>query len=311
MSSYGLREVHSGEDAKVDIIFLHGLRGEIEQTWTKDGVFWPKDLLPSDVPESRIFVFGYDANILSHDQSGATKTEIHSDAEDICAKLAAKRLETNTVSDSEILTAGQSDRPIIFVAHSLGGLIAAQALVHGERRTGNSNATSVTKHLRGMIFLGTPFRGSSIAKLAEIARRVLDFFKVDTQQHTLKLLGVNSERLDELLKAFSDILYKRRQSAKSEDQLEVFFFYETLRTWVGVRSIQIVEAESAFLPGCGEASPIRADHIGICKFNAIEDEGYGVVVAAIRKVMLPTDTAPSQRIAYIYLYDRITKPSMC
>lgn len=86
------------------IVFLHGLRGNREKTWAKNGVVWPKDLLPNDIPASRIFLFGYDTNITSASQSGATKTEIHSDAEDVCAKLAAERSSTQTVSNLECNT---------------------------------------------------------------------------------------------------------------------------------------------------------------------------------------------------------------
>ncbi|KAG9499310.1 hypothetical protein J7337_010130 [Fusarium musae] len=103
MAQYGLLEVHNGENAQADIIFLHGLRGDREKAWTKNGVVWPKDLLPDDIPASRIFLFGYDTNITSTGRSGVTKTEIHSDAEDVCAKLAAERLSTQTVSDSNAL----------------------------------------------------------------------------------------------------------------------------------------------------------------------------------------------------------------
>lgn len=70
----------------------------MEKTWTKDGVLWPKNLLPKDVPESRIFLFGYDSSITQQNQSTITKTEIHSDADDLCAKLAAERSSTKTVS---------------------------------------------------------------------------------------------------------------------------------------------------------------------------------------------------------------------
>ncbi|KAL5600869.1 hypothetical protein FOVSG1_006899 [Fusarium oxysporum f. sp. vasinfectum] len=283
MSRYGLMQVHDGENAKVDVVFLHGLRGDREETWTQDGILWPKDLLPQDIPESRIFLFGYDTGITHRDQSSVTKTEIHSDAEDLCAKLAAERSNTNT-----------EDRPIIFIAHSLGGLVAAQIVVHGEQRTEDSRTKSITKNLRGIIFLGTPFQGSSAAKPAEIARRILKFFGIDTQEHTLKLLGVDSERLDELTKAFPNVLNKRRTSKDPKDRIEAFFFYETLKTGWGRGSIQVVEADSAQLPGCGEAAPIRADHVKICKFKTVKDEGYSVVVAAIRKVMLPPDAFSSQ-----------------
>ncbi|RKK63859.1 hypothetical protein BFJ69_g16852 [Fusarium oxysporum] len=307
MSRYGLMQVHDGENAKVDVVFLHGLRGDREETWTQDGVLWPKDLLPQDIPESRIFLFGYDTGITHRDQSSVTKTEIHSDAEDLCAKLAAERSNTNTVRDPEFQASStyymlllaadcreQEDRPIIFIAHSLGGLVAAQIVVHGEQRTEDSRTKSITKNLRGMIFLGTPFQGSSAAKPAEIARRILKFFGIDTQEHTLKLLGVDSERLDELTKAFPNVLNKRRTSKDPKDRIEAFFFYETLKTGWGRGSIQVVEADSAQLPGCGEAAPIRADHVKICKFKTVKDEGYSVVVAAIRKVMLPPDAFSSQ-----------------
>ncbi|EWG53258.1 hypothetical protein FVEG_11728 [Fusarium verticillioides 7600] len=282
MAQYGLLEVYNGENAQADIVFLHGLRGDREKTWTKNGVVWPKDLLPDDIPASRIFLFGYDTNITRSDQSGTTNTEIHSDAEDVCAKLAAERLSTQTV-----------DRPIIFVAHSLGGLVAAQILVHGEHKPENSSEASIAKNIRGMVFLGTPFRGSSVARPAEVVRRVLGLFRIDTQQQTLKLLGVDSERLDELTRAFPQVLNKRRSSKDIEDRIEAFFFYETLKTRFGIGSVQIVETESAKLQGCGDAAPIRADHIGICKFETKDSDGYAAVVAAIRKTMIPPGAFPS------------------
>ncbi|RBR09691.1 hypothetical protein FVER53590_11729 [Fusarium verticillioides] len=282
MAQYGLLEVHNGENAQVDIVFLHGLRGDREKAWTKNGVVWPKDLLPDDIPASRIFLFGYDTNITSTGRSGPSKTEIHSDAEDVCAKLAAERLRTLTV-----------DRPIIFVAHSLGGLVAAQILVDGEHKPENSVEGSIARNTRGMVFLGTPFRGSSAAKPAEAVRRVLQLFKVDTQRQTLKLLGVDSDRLGELNRAFPQVLNKRRSSKDIDHRIEASFFYETLKTSWGVGSVQIVEPESAQLHGCGDAAPIRADHIDICKFETKDAEGYAPVVAAIRKAMIPPGMSAS------------------
>lgn len=56
-----------------------------------------------------------------------------------------------------------------------------------------------------------------------------------------------------------------------------------------------MEVESAQLPGCGDAAPIRANHHEICKFKTEKDDGYGLVVAAIRKVMLPTTATDEVR----------------
>jgi len=70
------------------------------ETWTKNGVLWPKELLPKDVPKSRIFLFGYDTGITHWDQNEVQSTEIHSDADDLCAKLDAVRSKDSTVSAS-------------------------------------------------------------------------------------------------------------------------------------------------------------------------------------------------------------------
>jgi hypothetical protein len=43
---------------------VHGLNGDRQTTWTKDSVFWPRDLLPLKLPKARVMSFGYAANIL-------------------------------------------------------------------------------------------------------------------------------------------------------------------------------------------------------------------------------------------------------
>lgn len=78
-------------------MFLHGLRGHREDTWKKNDVLWPRDLLPVELPASRIFLFGYDSRIYKSDLNELTKSEIGSDAEDLASKLAAERLRTQTV----------------------------------------------------------------------------------------------------------------------------------------------------------------------------------------------------------------------
>jgi hypothetical protein len=44
------------------IVAVHGLDGHWKNSWTADNqVFWLKDLLPHDVPNARIFSYGYDS----------------------------------------------------------------------------------------------------------------------------------------------------------------------------------------------------------------------------------------------------------
>jgi len=48
--------------APIDIIFIHGVGGHPFDTWTADksGTFWPRDILPKDIPYCRILTYGYD-----------------------------------------------------------------------------------------------------------------------------------------------------------------------------------------------------------------------------------------------------------
>ena len=73
----------------------------------------------------------------------------------------------------------------------------------------------------------------------------MNFFGVETQQHTLNLLGRDSERLDELTRAFPDVLNKRRMSQDPADQIQAFFFYETKKTKWGAVRVQVSDYYTA------------------------------------------------------------------
>ena len=69
------------------------------------------------------------------------------------------------------------------------------------------------------------------AQPAEMAWKILSAFRVNTQEKTLKLLGVDSERLNGLSEAFQETMRKRNTSNKPEDKIDAKFFYETLQTY--------------------------------------------------------------------------------
>lgn len=71
-------------------------------------IFWPADLLPQDCPKARILVWGYDTRISGPLGEAVSKNTIFNHGKDL---LFGFRRERNL------------DVPIIFVAHSLGGII--------------------------------------------------------------------------------------------------------------------------------------------------------------------------------------------
>ena len=73
----------------------------------KNSTFWPQDLLPSVIPDARIFTWGYDADI---DGFGSrSQSTVNQHAVTLLSDLADQR---------EI--AEHYRNPMIFVAHSLG-----------------------------------------------------------------------------------------------------------------------------------------------------------------------------------------------
>lgn len=91
---------------------MHGLNGDHINTWKHDetGVVWPRDLLPKEIPNARVLSFGYSADIYNNPNIGLIREHA--------------RTLLNLVNDER--PSKISTRPIVFVAHSLGGLVVKQ-----------------------------------------------------------------------------------------------------------------------------------------------------------------------------------------
>jgi hypothetical protein len=117
------------------------------------------------------------------------------------------------------------------IGHSLGGLVLAQVVYGGNRAADGDSIRSIAQHIKGMIFLGTPFFGSKIAGWGEIVRRIYSLVQ-KTDQNTLKHLKLDSEELKDLRLGFPDVIRKRNQTS---DKVVVVFFFEKKMTYKVVR----------------------------------------------------------------------------
>ncbi len=196
------------------MIFVHGLNGDPHNTWTSENakVFWPSQILPGFLEEekARVLVYGYDADVTSF-TDGASRDKIHNHAEHLIAELVANRRIRKA-----------SERPIIWVAHSLGGLVVKRALIYSAEIRGMK-----TEHLRsifvstyGILFLGTPHHGSDIAqwgnRLEWICSVMLPKKVMDSQSQLIDALKTNNETLQNIDRQFIQIL----------SRFHIYFFHE-------------------------------------------------------------------------------------
>ncbi|KAA6410089.1 MAG: nb-arc and tpr domain [Lasallia pustulata] len=282
---YGLIVLAEGLDPALDIVAVHGLNGHHEKTWTTNNVNWLRDLLPSDIPNARILSWGYDAN--THSTSQISGQYLYDHARTLISDLCLKRRLTKTRT-----------RPIIFVAHSLGGIVVKSALIHSEaaRRGALEEHRSIKLSTYGILFMGTPHQGGSGVHLGELMLKVASIF-VTADDKILKHLERDSEWLQQQLGQYAPI----------SNDFVTKFAYEMLPTRIALgKAIMVVPQASAVVPGATNAEPVAipADHLNMVKFASRQNGGYEKVSGHLQ---LLAEEAPDAIGARWDEQDRIRK----
>jgi pimeloyl-ACP methyl ester carboxylesterase len=161
-------------------------------------------------------------------------------------------------------------RPIVFVAHSLGGLVCEEALNLSTKR---QDLADILPNTLGIIFMGTPHGGSHLANWGSTVAKYVNVFR-----------GTNREILGNLQPGSSDLLRTEedfQHTLRRDDvKLMIYCFYEALKMndIIG----KVVEREAAILHGYDNCS-INADHRTMTKFTGRADAGYGQVRGVLER----------------------------
>ncbi|KAI1206730.1 uncharacterized protein F4807DRAFT_453276 [Annulohypoxylon truncatum] len=129
------------------IIAVHGLgppnkdyESHAWDTWgtssSTEGHLWLRYELPRYLPDSRIYLYAYDA------------ATAYGKDRDTFASKASELLEAIQLERDDI-----SSRPIIFLGHSLGGLLIQQALINAQE---TPKYTPIRAATSGLVFFATP-----------------------------------------------------------------------------------------------------------------------------------------------------------
>ncbi|MCJ1479379.1 hypothetical protein MMC13_008064 [Lambiella insularis] len=269
MSTYGIEELYRGDDPVVDIVAVHGLNGHPHRTWTSEQSkkSWLSDpeMLPKVLTNARILTWGYNADVTAL-LGGTSSDRILQHAQTLVAQLGA---------DREIEVA--EERPIIFVCHSLGGIIVKRALAYSASRTSKNIAHlhSIFVSTFAVLFLGTPHNGSDKVKLASTAQRIISAVAPK------KILDTNSQLLDALREGSETLQNVTDMFAPLMRQFHIFFFWEQEKTDLGYTKDYVVEENSAApILDNTERSGIAANHSQMCKFERTSS-GYRTIIAAL------------------------------
>jgi hypothetical protein len=236
-----------------DIVAIHGLDTHSSDTWiwrsheepTKN-VNWLED--PCMLPEaagkqSRIFTFDWSAELFRTSLSlPLTLRE--------CATLLLASLRDMT---------RPKDRPLIFIASCFGGIVLMEALVIASQRTakGENEYDFVRRATRGVVFLATPFRGTSFANIADWALPILQAkgFLAGERVATLLESVREASSVEELVASFTQLCLDHRYV------LHLHSFYETEKTVLAYRVLP--RWAQAVLPGAAKQ---------VCDLTSLCDE---------------------------------------
>jgi hypothetical protein len=115
-------------------------------------------------------------------------------------------------------------RPIIFVAHSLGGIIVKDAIsVSGRHR--QPHLLDVSRSCFAVFFFGTPHRGSYAATYGKTLSNAVGawLFSPDIYTEVLSQLQPGAEKLSMVERNFNSFLDEDRPSA---EKVQIYSFYE-------------------------------------------------------------------------------------
>lgn len=223
------------DTAVLDIIFIHGITGDLNGTWTNSaGVFWPS-WLAHDFPDVRIFTAGYPSSIF--------------------AKWAKKEMnlhERGSNLAEHMASCGIGQRPLVIVCHSLGGLLAKEVF-RACCEAQDEEWAALGNNLRLVAFYATPHESAALAS-------VIKFCLPRLSSPHIAAISNDSGYLMNLNESYRDHAKKKGVSSIA--------YYERFKTW----NIGLVVSRSAADPGCCETRPIPvdADHIQICKPDSKE-----------------------------------------
>ncbi len=216
--------------ARLAVIFVHGIGGHPLDTWrVHPQAPSMMELLDGDstLCEAEFYSYGYRTGLKPWQYDFQT-----------VAELLFTDIQLNL-----------PDRNIVFVAHSMGGLVVQQYIINRYEAFDQAQL----KAIQGVVYLSVPFHGSGLAEL----------FPKWLVNKQIKSLRRKNPQLAKLEEGWNKYAY-RGGAASLPETLKHEIQQLALR---GERDRVVVKASSTPLYLSGEITPVDEDHSSICKVD--------------------------------------------
>ncbi|KAH8895466.1 hypothetical protein GQ53DRAFT_715140 [Thozetella sp. PMI_491] len=259
---------------RTDCIAISGLASHPFGSWQTRGgdksYMWLRDEIPISVPGVRALLYGYNSALV-----GGSSFQTISDI----ALGFIKQLEGGGWNLD-------SSKPIVFLAHSLGGLVLKEALVQVADRV--ESVASILDNVQGAIMFGVPSLGMQQSHLmAMVEGQGNDTLVQDLSRHN------GTSYLRQLNKSFEGISFTR--------SVRILWAYETKESRTVVQQsdgtwerngppVVLVNPDSATCrynrKNKAITIPINEDHSNMVKFSR-GDLNLGPVLSCLRELCFP------------------------
>ncbi|KFA71332.1 hypothetical protein S40288_09108 [Stachybotrys chartarum IBT 40288] len=281
----------------VDIIAVPGLGADPSRSfgsetsdfnWLKD----PKDGIPDTIPGARVLLYHYDSRWLGSD---AKQQTLYNVASLLLASLAEHRKNEDL---------NEPTRPIVFLAHSMGGLVVAKALTLAAAKPEEVAYTRILDCFAGGIFFGTPFKGSTETARALLLASFLQQVNGGAiPSQMLHTLDPERDSLNELRRDFVQLAFKEpkanitcvyEQEATNYLQEKVAQLLPKWRVKFGPREV-VVSEDSATLDGTVPYG-FGCNHRQLNRFDSPKDGRYDIIRHRLKEIVKSAELIVKARL---------------
>lgn len=208
----------------------------------------------------------------------------------VAKKLIADLRDLRKEADCE-------NRPIIFIGHSLGGIVIEKAVITAKLQ--GVPYLRVFNAMAGCVFLGCPFTGSPSQMKAALASTLLSTINMSKNTPMIKMLSEQNQQLIDMRNDFLNIVEQTRMQTCNfwelqETNMNKFSNSSPWLSWSAVSQL-IAPKETVEFPGKAGFA-LNTDHSGLNKFDSPNNGHWITVKNQIKEIANEAGKAVKARL---------------